>query len=445
MSVPKGCLRTDRRAGSLRKMGAVCIFFRKFAPETKTIHDMAITEIRPGIHYVGVNDRTTTRFEGLWPLPIGVSYNSYLVVGEQVALIDTVEESFGSRLFENIREVIGDRKIDYLVVNHMEPDHSSSIAALRLRYPDLKIVGNAKTLQMIGGYYGIDAGTLEVKEGDTLDLGGGKVLSFHLIPMVHWPETMVTWYAAEGVIFSGDAFGTFGALDGGITDSEVEVDRYWDEMRRYYACIVGKYGTPVQKALQKVGGLEIRTICPTHGPVWQERIGEVVALYDRTQRLIRDAFLFGCFTGLSYVDIRQLTPQNIQYQDRQIWICTSRCKTASEVSVRLFPVAEAILSRHLPVPEDGRIFDLPTNGWCNACLQVVLQQAGISRHITFHCARHTFATTITLSQGVAIETICKLLGHKNIRTTQIYATLTHAKLANDMELLSERLEKQFAP
>ncbi|EKC78063.1 flavodoxin, partial [human gut metagenome] len=163
-------------------MGAVCIFFRKFAPETKTIHDMAITEIRPGIHYVGVNDRTTTRFEGLWPLPIGVSYNSYLVVGEQVALIDTVEESFGSRLFENIREVIGDRKIDYLVVNHMEPDHSSSIAALRLRYPDLKIVGNAKTLQMIGGYYGIDAGTLEVKEGDTLDLGAGKLLTFHLIP-----------------------------------------------------------------------------------------------------------------------------------------------------------------------------------------------------------------------------------------------------------------------
>ena len=284
MSVPKGCLRTDRRAGSLRKMGAVCIFFRKFAPETKTIHDMAITEIRPGIHYVGVNDRTTTRFEGLWPLPIGVSYNSYLVVGEQVALIDTVEESFGSRLFENIREVIGDRKIDYLVVNHMEPDHSSSIAALRLRYPDLKIVGNAKTLQMIGGYYGIDAGTLEVKEGDTLDLGAGKLLTFHLIPMVHWPETMVTWYAAEGVIFSGDAFGTFGALDGGITDSEVEVDRYWDEMRRYYACIVGKYGAPVQKALQKVGGLEIRTICPTHGPVWQQEIGRVIGIYDQLSR-----------------------------------------------------------------------------------------------------------------------------------------------------------------
>lgn len=148
-------------------------------------------------------------------------------------------------------------------------------------------------------------------------------------------------------------------------------------------------------------GYKIRSERVSRGYLSIEEIRRLIRLDlpDRTQRLIRDAFLFGCFTGLSYVDIRQLTPQNIQYQDRQIWICTSRCKTASEVSVRLFPVAEAILSRHLPVPEDGRIFDLPTNGWCNTCLQVVLQQAGISRHITFHCARHTFATTITLSQG----------------------------------------------
>ena len=183
---------------------------------------MAITEIRPGIHYVGVNDRTTTRFEALWSLPIGVSYNAYLVVGEKIALIDTVEEAFGSRLEANIRETIGDRKIDYLVVNHMEPDHSSSITALRRLYPDLEIVGTAKTLQMINGFYGIAGGTVEVKEGDTLDLGGGKVLSFHLIPMVHWPETMVTWCAGEKTLFSGDAFGTFGALDGGITDSQVD-------------------------------------------------------------------------------------------------------------------------------------------------------------------------------------------------------------------------------
>jgi len=213
---------------------------------------MAITEILPGIHYVGVNDRTTTRFEALWSLPMGVSYNAYLVAGEKIALIDTVEESFGSRLEANISEAIGERKIDYLVVNHMEPDHSSSIAALRRIYPDIEIVGNAK--------------------------------SFHMIPMVHWPETMVTWCAGDRTLFSGDAFGTFGALDGGITDSQVETDRYWDEMRRYYACIVGKYGGPVQKALQKVRTLPVGTICSTHGPVWQRQIAKVLDIYDRLSR-----------------------------------------------------------------------------------------------------------------------------------------------------------------
>ena len=244
---------------------------------------MNITEILPGIHYVGVNDRTTTRFEGLWSLPHGVSYNAYLVADEKVALIDTVEEAFGSRLFENIRETIGDRPIDYLVVNHMEPDHSSSIRALRLLYPDIRIVGNAKTLQMIQGFYGIDTGTLEVKEGDTISLGA-KTLSFYMAPMVHWPETMVTWCAETGTLFSGDAFGTFGAIDGGITDSQLDPSRYWDEMRRYYACIVGKYGGPVQKALAKVRGLNPTTICSTHGPVWQRQIPQVMDIYDRLSR-----------------------------------------------------------------------------------------------------------------------------------------------------------------
>lgn len=243
-----------------------------------------ITQILPGIHYVGVNDRTSTRFEGLWSLPAGVTYNSYLVVGDRVALIDTVEEAFGSRFFHNIREVLGDRPVDYLVVNHMEPDHSSSIEALRLRYPDVRIVGNAKTLQMVEGFYGIGTGTLEVGEGETLELGGGKTLAFYMAPMVHWPETMVTWCPEEGVLFSGDAFGTFGALDGGITDTQTDPERYWQEMRRYYACIVGKYGAPVQKALEKVRKLAPRTICSTHGPVWQREIPRVMELYDRMSR-----------------------------------------------------------------------------------------------------------------------------------------------------------------
>lgn len=244
---------------------------------------MNISEIKPGIRYVGVNDRTTTRFEGLWSLPYGVSYNSYLVLGERVALIDTVEEGFGSRFVENIRRELGDRPIDYLVVNHMEPDHSSSVNTLRRLYPDMRIVGNAKTLQMLHGYYGIDEGTLEVKEGETLDLGG-LTLSFHFAPMVHWPEVMVTYCPEYRLLFSADAFGTFGALDGGITDSQLRLDHYWDEMRRYYACIVGKYGAPVQKALQKLSGLAIETICSTHGPVWQREIPRVLDIYDRLSR-----------------------------------------------------------------------------------------------------------------------------------------------------------------
>ncbi len=245
---------------------------------------MNISEIVPDVRYVGVNDRTTTRFEALWPLPAGVSYNAYLVVGsEHIALIDTVEERFGGRLIENIRREIGNRPIDYLVINHMEPDHSSSIEALRLRYPNIRIVSNAKALQMVSGFYGITADTLEVKEGDTLDLGG-LTLTFAMAPMVHWPETMVTWCPERQTLFSGDAFGTFGALDGGITDSHLDSNRYWDEMRRYYASIVGKYGSPVQKALAKVRTLAPATICPTHGPVWQHQVAQVLDLYDRLSR-----------------------------------------------------------------------------------------------------------------------------------------------------------------
>ena len=240
---------------------------------------MSLTELKPGIRYVGVNDRRTTLFEGLWSLQRGVSYNSYLVVGEKIALIDTVEEGFGSLLLQNIRREIGDRKIDYLIVNHMEPDHSSSMAALRQFYPQMQIVGNSKTLQMMKGFYDIEDNTLEVKEGTTLDLGG-KTLSFYMIPMVHWPETMVTWCAEDKTIFSGDAFGTFGALDGAITDEHLHFEDFKEEMRRYYAAIVGKYGIPVQKALAKVAKLAPEMICSTHGPVWQKEVAKVIELYD---------------------------------------------------------------------------------------------------------------------------------------------------------------------
>lgn len=242
---------------------------------------MNVREITKGMHYVGVNDRTTDRFESLWPLPYGVSYNSYLVKGtDKTALIDTVEIGSIRDFFHSIFSQIGGDKIDYVVINHMEPDHSGGINAILEAYPDAKLVGNRQTIGMVKGYYHVaDDRFLEVADGAEIDLGG-KTLKFVLTPMVHWPETMMTYVKEDKVIFSGDAFGTFGALNGGVTDTEMETAWYEPEMYRYYSNIVAKYGRFVQKALEKTSSLEIEYICPTHGPVWHEKIKEVVGIYD---------------------------------------------------------------------------------------------------------------------------------------------------------------------
>ena len=240
------------------------------------------TEITSNIHYVGVNDRHKDIFEGLWPLPYGVSYNSYIINDEKIALVDTVEADFFPQFLDNIRQVIGDRQIDYIIVNHMEPDHSGSLALIKHYYPGARIVGNKKTFEMMRGYYhvGEDASEiLEVKNGDTLSLGSHE-LQFVLIPMVHWPETMVTLDQTSHTLFSGDAFGCFGALNGAFLDANMNCDIYWDEMRRYYSNIVGKYGVPVQQALKKLAGVQIHYICSTHGPVWHEHIERVLATYN---------------------------------------------------------------------------------------------------------------------------------------------------------------------
>ena len=241
-------------------------------------------KISERIYYIGVNDDTKTLFEGLWPLPYGVSYNSYIVADEKVALIDTVEHDFEEEYLENISQAIGDRPIDYLVVNHMEPDHSSLTAYMLDKHPEMKIVANAKTVPMLKGYYGVEQErVLVMKDGDSLSLGSCE-LNFYMVPMVHWPETMLTWLAEESTLFSGDAFGTFGAVNQDVVDSEGTFESFRDEMIRYYSNIVGKYGTPVQTALKKLAGLDIKKICSTHGPVWEKSIGQVVGLYDKMSR-----------------------------------------------------------------------------------------------------------------------------------------------------------------
>ena len=222
---------------------------------------MNTLEIANGIYYVGVNDRTLGKFEGLWSLPNGVSFNSYIVKGEKTALIDTVEISHCTKILEQIEEILGGKPLDYLVINHIGPDHSGSIAIIKEHYPNVNIVGNAKTLAMLNGFYSINTGLTEIKENDVIDLGGSKKLSFIITPMVHWPETMMTFEESSSTLFSGDAFGCFGALNGGVVDTDLVPEMYFNEMYRYYSAIVAKYGVFVQKALAKVSGIDIKTIC----------------------------------------------------------------------------------------------------------------------------------------------------------------------------------------
>ena len=264
-------------------------------------------EIKNKVYYVGVNDRNKSLFEGLWPLPNGVSYNSYLIDDDKVVLVDTVEVDFFTQFIENIKEVIGERPIDYLVVNHMEPDHSGSIALLQKYYPDIKIIGNKKTFGMLEGFYGLTENLVEVKNGDFIETGN-HTLNFVLTPMVHWPETMVTLDTTDNILFSGDAFGCFGALNGGIIDEEINCDTFWLEMVRYYSNIVGKYGVPVQNALKKLAGVQIDYICATHGPVWHQYISKVIDMYDRMSRYETEEGLVICY-GTMYGNTERMAEQ----------------------------------------------------------------------------------------------------------------------------------------
>lgn len=236
------------------------------------------------IYYLGTNDRKKSLFENNWPLPNGVAYNSYLINDSKSALIDTLE--FGSKddYLDQISLLLRGKNLDYLIVNHMEPDHSSMIGILLKFYPSLKIVSNIKAYKMLEAYFNINPDNfMEIKEGDVLDLGYHK-LTFYITPWVHWPETMMTYDTTDKVLFSCDAFGSFGTLDGGIFDDEINFDRYEDEMRRYYSNIVGKYSNMVQKAFAKLNGVDIKIICPSHGPVWRGNPAKAVELYDKWSR-----------------------------------------------------------------------------------------------------------------------------------------------------------------
>jgi len=321
-------------------------------------------KITDDIYYVGVNDRDTALFENLWPLDKGVSYNSYLILDEKTALIDTVKESKISEFFDKIRHLLNGRALDYLIINHMEPDHSGSIPELLQEFPGIKIVGNKTTFQFIKDLYKVEDNFQEIKDGSVLNLGK-HTLKFYLTPMVHWPETMMTYDEKDKILFSGDAFGGFGTLDGGIFDDEVRIDFFEDEIRRYFSNIIGKYTKMVQRALNKLkdANVDIDIVAATHGPVWRKDPKRIIDLYDKWSRCETEkgvVIVYGSMygnteemaeyvarklaeEGIKEIKIMSVSKTHISYIINEIWKYKGLILGSCTYNQGLFPYMESLV------------------------------------------------------------------------------------------------------
>ena len=261
-----------------------------------------VRKLTDAVFWVGASDRRLSLFENLFPLPRGVAYNSYLILDEKTALVDTVDASVTQPFLENVLHVLNGRSLDYLVIDHVEPDHCAGVAELLRRFPAMQLVGSAKAFQLLEQFHALDlAGrTIAVKENDVLPLGR-HTLRFFAAPMVHWPEVMMAYEEEEKLLFSADAFGSFGALSGNIFQDELRFEAEWlSETRRYYGNIVGKYGPQVQAALKKLSSLELRMICPLHGPIWRSDLDRLLEKYDLWSRYQPEEQSVALFYGSMY-------------------------------------------------------------------------------------------------------------------------------------------------
>lgn len=323
---------------------------------------MHYTELVKGkVHWIGVNDRRKRLFENMWPLDRGVSYNSYLILDEKTALIDTLEDHAAGNYIERIEKLLNGRKLDYLVINHMEPDHSGEVKDIYNHFKGVKIVGNLKTFKIVEAYWNIKDNLQQVDDCDVIDLGYHK-LKFFMTPWVHWPETMMTYDVTDQILFSGDAFGSFGTLDGGIFDDEINDSFFEEEMRRYYSNIVGKYSNMVQKALTKLHGVSIKAVAPTHGPVWRSNPGKVIGLYDRWSKyeaedgvVIIFASMYGntemmadyigrklSENGVKNIRIHDISRTHISHLINEIWKYNGLILGSCAYNSQMFPLMEQL-------------------------------------------------------------------------------------------------------
>ena len=322
-----------------------------------------VIEVKKDVYWIGVNDRDTRYFEKLWPLPNGITYNSYLIDADKVVLIDTVKSTEATNYINNIKDKIGDRPVDYLVINHMEPDHSGAIKELLNVYPDLKIIGNSKTFEMLKNYYGVEDNLVTIENKEEIDLGN-YTLKFFMTPMLHWPETMMTYLEEHGILFSGDAFGGFGSLDGGIFDDEVNIDFYENEIMRYFTNIVGKYSPMVISAINKLADLDVNVVASTHGPIWRENPKKIIddyrswseyepkdgavivygSMYGNTERMAD--YIARCLSesGIKNIRIYDSSKTHESYLINEIWKYEYVFLGSCAYNTRAFPKMESLMN-----------------------------------------------------------------------------------------------------
>ena len=365
-----------------------------------------VTNIHEDLYWLGGSDRQLAKFENVFPIPRGVSYNAYLVLDEKTVLLDTVDKAVGERFFENLEFALAGRPLDYVVVNHMEPDHCATLGELLRRWPGAQVVANAKTVPMVSQFFDCDISNraVVVKEGDTL-CTGRHTFTFLMAPMVHWPEVMVTYDAADKVLFSADAFGTFGALNGNIFADQVDFERDWlDDARRYYTNIVGKYGAQVQSLLKRAAGMEIQMICPLHGPIWRENLEWFLEKYQRWSTYTPEDRGVAIFCGSIYghtenaaeilaarlaergvknIALYDVSHTDVSFLVSEAFRCSHLVLAAPTYNNGVYPAMLGLLHDMKALNLQNRTFALIENGsWASTAGKVIAGMLEKSKNIT---------------------------------------------------------------
>lgn len=384
-----------------------------------------VRKVTEDLYWVGANDKRLNLFENIHPVPKGISYNSYLLLDEKTVLFDTCDRSVSRQFMQNVEAVLNGRPLNYLVINHMEPDHGASVEEVLLRYPDVVVVCTAKAVMMLR-QFGFNAEHIqEVKEGDTISFGRHEV-TFVSAPMVHWPEVMATFDKTDGVLFSADAFGTFGSLDGRLFADEMNFEReLLDEARRYYTNIVGKYGPQVQKLLKKSEALDIRCICPLHGPVWRKDIDYFLKKYDKWSSyepeekgvLIAYASMYGntestanifagmlCERGMSNISMYDVSVTPVSYLISDAFKYSHIALFSATYNLKVFPIMQSFLDDMTALNLQKRVVGIVENGsWAPQAGNLMAQQMDKMKEMTVLNQRITVVSALNSSAYEQLE------------------------------------------